>query len=107
MRLRTQERLSAAQSLRAAEALEALASEELRVRRDVAESLHGTVQNRLLIAGIALETIMARNRDEYVEAELSKLKNDLADIRERDVRQMSHLLYPAGVNVGAAHGIRL
>jgi len=118
-RLRMQERLSAGQALRAAEALEALASEELRVRREVAESLHGTVQNRLLLAGVELDSIIERRRagagagadaggDADVEvADLVRLKGDLADIRERDVREMSHLLYPVGVNVGAAHAIRL
>lgn len=107
MGLRMQERLGARQSLRAAEALEALATEELRVRREVAESLHGTVQNRLLIAGMTLESIIGRTRVDDVGADLRRLQADLADIREREVRQMSHLLYPAGVSVGIAHAIRL
>lgn len=107
MRLRMQERRSARQALRAAEALEALATEELRVRREVAENLHGTVQNRLLIAGMTLESIIERTRGEVVEADLHRLRAELADIREREVRQTSHLLYPAGVSVGVAHAIRL
>jgi signal transduction histidine kinase len=108
-RLRMQERLSVRQALRAAEALKALASEELRVRRGVAENLHGTVQNRLLLADVQLNSIIQRRREgaSIDVAELEDLKRALTDIRERDVREMSHLLYPVGVNVGAGHAIGL
>lgn len=109
VRLRVEERLSASQAVRAAEALEALASEELRVRREVAESLHGTVQNRLLMAGMRLEGIISSEASSLTDVadDLVSLRSDLADIREREVRQMSHLLYPAGVSVGVAHAVRL
>jgi len=117
-RLRAQERLSARQALRAAAALEALTAEELRVRREVAEGLHGTVQNSLVLAGIQIDALIDRWRDTQDRgrddedsrqgiAELTRLKQHLDQVRERDVREMSHLLHPVGVELGVAHAVRL
>ena len=58
-RLRSEERASAAQALRASAALEALQSEELRVRREVADGLHGTVQQRFILLGARLDAVLA------------------------------------------------
>jgi signal transduction histidine kinase len=110
-RLRQQERARAAQELRASEALAALASEELRVRREVAEGLHDTVQNRLALTEAGIRAMAARwARGEGGPgdaAELARIGAELDAVRGRDVRDLSRLLYPVGVGVGVAHAIRL
>lgn len=110
-RLRTQERANARQELLASAALAALTTEELRVRREVAEELHGTLQNQLVLVEVQLDSVIGRSHDgpigESDLALLSRVRSDLDEIRERDVRQLSQLLYPAGVELGIAHAIRL
>lgn len=110
-RLRAQERAGARQAMRAATALQALQREELRVRRSVAEGLHGTVQQHLVILGARIERLLERLEtgtatDEDI-ADLRGVRDELDQLRERDVRGMSRLLYPAGLELGAAAAIRL
>lgn len=109
--LRMQERAGARQELRATAALAALASEELRVRREVAEGLHGTVQNQLVLIEIQIDSIVERAARGRLDPDdldaLRRVRSDLDELRERDVRELSQLLYPAGVSLGVAHALRL
>ncbi|MFD5213423.1 sensor histidine kinase [Microbacterium sp. NPDC058345] len=109
-RLRTQERAAAEQRLRATTALAALAEEELRVRRSVAEGLHGGLQARLVMVRVQLDSILDRwghgRVDDGDRAVLEQVRDELDTLREDEVRQLSHLLYPAGVDVGLAHAVR-
>jgi len=113
-RVRGHERASAQQSLRAVAALDALATEELRVRRDVAEGLHGTVQQSLVLLGLRIDAraadVLARNKAHITEEDLQDLveiRADLDRIREIDVRTMSQLLYPVGLDLGAVAALRM
>lgn len=110
-RLRNQERTSARQELRASAALAALTSEELRVRREVAEGLHGTVQNQLVLVEVQIDSILERGARGQLGPEdldlLGRVRAELDALRERDVRELSQLLYPAGVSLGVAHALRL
>lgn len=111
-RLRLQERTSTAQSLRAAQALEALQAEELRVRREVAEGLHGTVQQRLVLISVEVQTLAERLRAEgrldlAAERDFARLQSGLDQIREQDVREMSQLLYPNGIDLGLSQAVRM
>lgn len=94
---------------RTAAALEAsrrLVSEaEERTRRDLSEFLHSHVQSRLLVAEYHLSEITdvsepARRR---IEAVLSELE----DLRERDVRQVSHQLHPEALRIGLVTALQL
>lgn len=94
---------------RSAAALEAsrrLVSEaEERTRRDISEFLHSRVQSRLLVAEFRLGEIgdvsaEARTRIEAVRAELE-------DLRERDVRQVSHRLHPEALRIGLVAALQL
>lgn len=110
-RLRAEETRSLSQSTKAAAALAALQSEELRVRRDVAEGLHGTVQQRLVLAVARIDEIVGlvgdrASRDEAVEL-LRSLRQDIDHIRQHDVREMSQMLYPDGLEVGLPQAIRI
>lgn len=108
-RLRTQERALAEQRLRATAALAALTEEELRVRRTVAENLHGGLQGRLVMVSVQLDRILDRWRDgalnEDDRAALEHARNELDTLREYEVRQTSHLLYPAGVDTSLAYAL--
>lgn len=122
-RARVEERGALLQSLRASEALDALQSEELRVRREVAEGLHGTVQQQLVLVRIRLDSIIARLRradaetqadhgvqhpeSEQLIGELDALVGVVEVLRERGVRELSQLLYPAGTDLGLAQAARM
>ncbi len=110
-RLTQQERLGALQATRAAEALEALQAEELRVRREVADGLHGTVQQQLVLVDVRLgqlaEGLTGHNIPEDYLDELTRVREQLTELREADVRSMSRLLYPSGIDLGIAQASRL
>ena len=111
-RARVEERERALQTLRASAALEALQTEELRVRREVAEGLHGTVQQQLVLIGVRLDRLDADLAEgEPVtaaqRAELAAVAAELERLREQDVRGMSQLLYPQGVDMGIAQATRM
>ena len=111
-RIRSQERSSARQTIIAAAALDALATEELRVRRDVAEGLHGTVQQSLVVLAVRVDAVGAllASGGAATDAELAEL-HDIRDtidrIRETDVRTLSQVLYPVGIELGAVAALRL
>lgn len=109
-RLRTEERASAQQALRASAALEALQSDELRLRRDVADGLHGTVQQRFVLLSARLDaavtTLERTGETPEVTRELRTLGADLDLLREQDLRAMGHLLYPERLDQGAVPAIR-
>lgn len=111
-RLRLQERTTSAQSLRAARALEALQAEELRVRREVAEGLHGTVQQRLVLVGVEVAALRDRldqagSLDDRARRDFHRIIESLDHMREQDVREMSQLLYPNGIDLGLSQAVRM
>ncbi|KRA24030.1 hypothetical protein ASD65_06040 [Microbacterium sp. Root61] len=108
-RLRVQERTAAAQRQRASAALAELTTEEVRVRREVAEGLHGTLQGRLVMSQARVAGMLRRGRSggwsRDALGELEELQQELEDIRERDIRELSQLIYPVGVDVSVAHSV--
>ena len=111
-RARLQERSTSRQALRASAALDALQAEELRVRREVAEGLHGTVQHRLVLVGAGLRGIFDELSvgdavEEQHVGRLVELERDIDDLREHGVREIGQLLYPAGVGLGVSQAVRM
>jgi two-component sensor histidine kinase len=127
------DRLAAAR--RAALVMEELQTEEMRVRRMVADQLHGRLQFHLVSTTAALDAI-ARDLTAHQhtaapaastdletlnfasptdaphgarEADLAQRVRELADrldaIREDEVRSLSHAVFPAGVELGVARAI--
>jgi len=111
--LEAHERIISAQTLRAATTLDAFATEELRVRREVADGLHGTVQHNLVMISVRLAAVSSTIAKKTTKvghaelAELAEIRADIDNIREHDVRTMSQLLYPVGIDIGAIAAIRL
>jgi two-component system sensor histidine kinase UhpB len=111
-RVRLQERSASRQALRASAALDALQAEELRVRREVAEGLHGTVQHRLVLVGAGLRGIfdelsVGGGVEQKHVRRLAELEREVDDLREHGVREIGQLLYPAGVSLGVAQAVRM
>ncbi|MEZ0446798.1 sensor histidine kinase [Cellulomonas sp. ICMP 17802] len=91
-------------------AVKALEQEEIRVRRAVAEGLHGTLQSKLVLVDARLEDVLVHTADggltrEDVES-LGWVRAQLAEARETDVREMSRLLYPDRIELGVVPAVR-
>lgn len=78
------------------------AQAEDRLRRHVAETLHGRVQTRLVLnwhhLGEALNTFSTQ--PEKAQELVRSVREDLADLREHEIRQVSHLLHPGVIRAG-------
>lgn len=110
-RIREQGSVAAEQRLRASAALASLAAEESRVRREVADDLHGTLQGRIVIVQAQIEALVraheARGDTDALLAGLGRVRDELDRIRETEIRAVSHRLHPAGVTLGVGHALRL
>ncbi|PFG37359.1 signal transduction histidine kinase [Flavimobilis soli] len=110
-RLRAEERQRAYENLQRALALRALEKEEIKVRRSIAEGLHGSLQQRLVILAVRIDQLIeTAEREgaplEFVE-QLLELRADLDRTREDDVRAMSRMLYPEGLEIGVVAAVRM
>lgn len=77
-------------------------------KRAIAEELHGTVQSKLFAVWMQLVQFRENNVEAIPDQleELDKIAVDLDNIREDDIRGISHRLHPSIVRVGAAVGLR-
>jgi signal transduction histidine kinase len=75
-------------------------------KRAIAGELHGTVQTKLYAIWMKLGMTTDKVTDEAIKAELETLAEDVDQIREEDIRQLSHRLHPSIVRVSAAAGLR-
>jgi CheY-like chemotaxis protein len=79
-----------------------IATADERLRQEIAEVLHSRVQNRLLLAWYRLEECREIMADQPARARslLEEASQQLDQVREHDVRQVSHLLHPSIIQVG-------
>ena len=77
-------------------------------KRAIAEELYGTVQSKLFAVWIQLTQFRETNLEAIPDQieELDKITLDLDNIREDDIRGISHRLHPSIIRVGAAVGLR-
>ena len=91
-------------------AIRALEDEEIRVRRDVAEGLHASVQQRLVLTVAQVAEVSRRLRagtaGEPEAQTLDEVCAGLDQVRDEDVRGMSRLLYPDQLEVGLVPAVR-
>ena len=114
MAMRRGQRIEARAAQRAAVeralAVRALEDEEVRVRRDVADGLHATVQQRLVLVAAQIAETSKRVRSGVagdVDADvLDDVVAAVEEVREQDVRGVSHLLYPDQIGVGLVPAVR-
>lgn len=85
-----------------------LIAREEHLRREIAEMLHGRVQTRLLITEYRLGEAERLCTDGLPEAAdlLRTARAQIAQVREEDVRQASHLLHPTIIRVGLVPAAR-
>lgn len=95
---------------RTAQAIAHLETEEYRVRRQVSDQLHGTVQHRLVVATAGLDA-MAGELEGMGRADLAErvqeIAEDLDDVREVEVRILSQALFPSGVEMGTIEAVQV
>jgi integral membrane sensor domain MASE1 len=85
-----------------------LTEREDALRKSVAETLHGRVQTRLLIAWQSLGEAVARLGPARpdIHTYLNTARQQIDQVREEDVRQVSHLLHPSVIAAGLVPAIR-
>lgn len=103
-RARREEALRVEQEHRAQEARRQAEEAELEVRRDVSRRLHGTVQQRLVLASAELAAV-AKAVDGPTAERLRDVVGDLDEVREQDVRELSRSLLPLGVEIGVREAL--
>jgi len=96
---------------RAEAAISALRDEEERLGRAVAEGLHGTLQQRLVLLNVQLESLGGKLAQAGVDAEtiaeVTELAGQIDVLREETVRATSRLLAPEGIDIGVVPAVRL
>ncbi len=81
---------------------------EERLRRELAEMLHSRVQSKLLVAADQLGRAGQLMDVDPVEAKrlLFLSQSQIDDVREREVREASHLLHPSIIRIGLVPAVR-
>lgn len=82
-----------------------VAQAEERTRRDISEFLHSRVQSRLLVAEYRLGEI--GDVSDEAQARIEAVRAELEDLRERDVRQISHQLHPEALRIGLVAALQV
>ncbi|KZX19884.1 sensor histidine kinase [Rathayibacter tanaceti] len=104
-RVRDTERQRARASVQAVEAVQALQQEELRVRREVAQNLHGRLQNTLVVLAAELAAVADASAPGTADR-LASIVARLDRLREEEVRAAGHALYPVDIEHGLVAAVR-
>ena len=70
------------------------------IRKEIAQQLHGTVQNRLIVILHQLAQLEQETSQDKITAELREIRQKLSTLTEHNIRAMSHRLYPAILRQG-------
>lgn len=98
-RLRAAERRRSESRLESLVAYRELQDEELRVRREVAQSIHGSVQSAFVMLEAELDDLAGRVAPEEGER-LRRAAGTVERLREEELRTLSGTLYPVAVDAG-------
>lgn len=86
----------------------ALEQDEVELRQHVAAHLHGAVQNRLVVVSVGLEHLAEESEAERRPdraAALREWAHVIDTVRERDVRAISHRVFPTGLDLGLVQAL--
>lgn len=95
-------RQDAKKRLRRAERLGvSLAEAEEKLRREIAVELHGRIQGKLVLVWHELKKCASRvsETSEEMAARLSRLAEMVDQVRDRDIRELSHRLHPSAIRI--------
>lgn len=109
-RARTEETRRAQEERRARRAVDELQAEEMRVRRMVSDQLHGNLQYRMVVVTAGLDRMAEQLDDAGDEARAEDLRGwaeTLEEIREDEVRSLSHAVFPSGAELSTATAIEV
>ncbi|MBO9555131.1 hypothetical protein [Cellulomonas sp.] len=109
-RARSEARQRELEATRARQAVDALQDEEIRVRRLVFDQLHGTLQYHLVAVTAGLDQLAEQLDAEGAlprAADVRRWAEALEEIREQDVRSLSHAVFPSGADLGTEEAIQL
>ncbi len=98
-RLQTVERQRASSELEARLAYAELQDEELRVRREVAHGIHGSVQNVFVVLEAELNDTARRLAPDDAER-IRRAAETVRGLREGELRSLSSVLYPVDLDRG-------
>lgn len=104
--VREKERERARVLLQAVDAVQALQQEELRVRREVAQGLHGRLQNTLVVLAAELRGLAEASSSDAADERLIGIAARLDELREQEVRAVSGALYPVDIEHGLVAAAR-
>ncbi|NYD68503.1 sensor histidine kinase [Agromyces atrinae] len=104
-RARREARERVFQATLASDALASLQQEELRVRRLVADGIHGSLQNRFVILAAELGSI-ARESSAPHRERIDAVRRQLDELRETELRSLSSALYPERLDDGLVPAAR-
>jgi signal transduction histidine kinase len=107
-RLERANKALAVQNMAVRESRERMVQAADSTKRAIAEELHGTVQSKLFAVWMQLSQFREANIESVPDQidELDKIILDLDNIREDDIRGISHRLHPSIIHVGAGVGLR-
>lgn len=63
-------------------------------RRDIAQQLHGSVQNRLIMLILRMKELETKEPTAETLEEIADLRSQFEELLETDIRSISHQLYP-------------
>ena len=70
------------------------------VRKEVAQGLHGTVQNKLIVILHRIQELQQAARNKKIALSLTEIHQKLKDLLEIEIRDISHRLYPSILRQG-------
>jgi signal transduction histidine kinase len=107
-RLERANKALAVQNIAVRESRERMVQAADSTKRAIAEELHGTVQSKLFAVWMQLSQFREANLESVPDHidELDKIILDLDNIREDDIRGISHRLHPSIIRVGSGVGLR-